>query len=129
MVVSFLTAILIITACEKQNTGDVGLLEGKISIGPICPVETDPPQQGCLPTEETFKAYPVSVWTSEGHRKVTLLNPALDGTFSVKLTPGSYMVILEKEQNKIVTSNLPVIVTIHTAEKTVLNIDIDTGIR
>jgi hypothetical protein len=125
----FMAGLLFISGCEKQMTGETGFLEGKISIGPICPVETDPPQPGCLPTAETYKAYPVSVWTSEGNKKIALLNPALDGSYSAELLPGSYMVILETGQNKIGSSNLPVIVTIKSFDKTILNIDIDTGIR
>ena len=125
----FLGGLLFISGCEKLIDYETGFLEGKISIGPICPVETDPPDPGCLPTAETYKAYPVSVRTLEGNRKVTQLNPALDGSFTAGLLPGSYMVILETGQNKIGSSNLPVIVTINSQNKTILNIDIDTGIR
>lgn len=127
--IAFLTGLLFISGCDKQITQEVGFLEGVISIGPICPVETDPPDPGCLPTAETYKAYPVSVWTSNGRRKVTQINPSLDGSFRTELAPGTYLVILEKEQNKIGSSNLPVEIFVISQNKTLLNIDIDTGIR
>lgn len=127
--IAFLTGLHLISGCYKQMTQEDGFLEGLISIGPICPVETDPPDPGCLPTAETYKAYPVSVWTSDARRKIVQINPALNGSYRTKLAPGNYLVILEKKQNNIGSSNLPAEISIISKEKTLLNIDIDTGIR
>ena len=110
-------------------TLEPGYLEGVISIGPICPVERVPPDPACLPTAETYKAYPVSVFSSDGRRKILQLNPSLDGSFITELAPGNYLVVLDKAQNYIGGSNLPVEVSISTQDKTLLNINIDTGIR
>jgi hypothetical protein len=123
------TGLFFISGCEMQQSGETGLLEGVISIGPICPVETDPPDPHCLQTAKTYKAYPVGVWTSDGTRKITLINPALDGSYRTELAPGDYLVILESGQNTIAKSNLPVGVSIISHDKTILNIVIDTGIR
>ncbi len=120
---------LIISGCESQINQEDGFLEGVISIGPICPVETDPPDPGCLPTAETYKAYPVSVWTPNGRRKITQIYPELDGSYKTELAPGNYLVKLGTANNGIGSSNLPAKVTITSQNKTVLNIDIDTGIR
>ena len=125
----FLAGLMFILSCEKQTANNTGFLGGKITIGPICPVEKIPPDPACLPTAETYKAYPVSVWTSDGVRKILQLNPALDGSFKSELVPGSYLVILEKIQNRIGNSNLPVEVSIVSQDITILNINIDTGIR
>ena len=57
------------------------------------------------------------------------LSPSLDGSFITELAPGNYLVVLEKAQNYIGGSNLPVEVSISTQDKTLLNINIDTGIR
>jgi hypothetical protein len=92
-------------------------------------VETVPPDPACLPTAETYKAYPVRVFTSDGKIKISQLNPSLDGSFISELPPGSYLVVLEKAQNNIGGSNLPVEVTINSQVTTMLNINIDTGIR
>jgi len=126
---TLLTGLLFNWGCDKLSTQDEGILEGKISIGPICPVETDPPDPGCLPTVETFKAYPVSVWTSDGRRKITLLKPSLDGFYKTDLESGKYLIILETGGNNIGSSNLPVEITIISGDVITLNIDIDTGIR
>jgi hypothetical protein len=115
--------------CEKLTYQEAGFLEGVISIGPLCPVETDPPVTGCEPTAETYKAYPVSIWTSDGRRKITGINPALDGSYIIELSPGNYLVKLGTTGNGVGGSNLPAEVTITSQNNTVLNIDIDTGIR
>ena len=117
------------TGCDRKKSLKVGFLEGTISIGPICPVETIPPDPACQPTAETYKAYPVSIYTSDGKTKIALLQPSLDGSFSRELPPGNYLVVLEKAQNNIGGSNLPAEVSITSLDKTLLNINIDTGIR
>jgi hypothetical protein len=127
--VVFLFGLFLISACDKQFTQEAGFLEGIISIGPLCPVEKDPPDPNCLPTYETYKAYPVTIKTSNGRRKIAQVNPALDGSYKIELNPGKYLVILETEQNRIGSSNLPVGITIISNNNTLLNIDIDTGIR
>jgi len=126
---AFLVCFTYISSCDKQNAREAGYLEGKISIGPLCPVETDPPQPGCLPTAETYKAYPVSIWTSNGKRKIGQISPVLDGTYRIELFPGNYLIKLEREQYGIGRSNLPVEVSIIPQHETMLDIDIDTGIR
>jgi len=54
---------------------------------------------------------------------------SLDGSFSTALAPGNYKVLLDNEQNRIGSSNLPEEITIISNETTLLNIHIDTGIR
>jgi len=125
----FLLSLFLISGCEKQFTQEAGFLEGIISIGPLCPVEKDPPDPDCLPTLETYKAFPVTIWTSNGRRKITQVNPALNGSYKIELNPGRYLIILETGQNRIGSSNLPAEVVIVSQAKTTLNIDIDTGIR
>jgi hypothetical protein len=120
---------LFVLGCDIQNYQGTGSLEGVISIGPICPVETDPPQPGCLPTAETYKAYPVSIWTSNGRKKITQINPALDGTYRAELVSGDYLIILDNGQIGPGNSNLPAEVSIEPEKETILNINIDTGIR
>ena len=125
----FLSGIVVISGCGSKKTLVAGILEGTISIGPICPVETIPPDPACLPTAETYKAYPVSVFTSDGKTKVAQLMPSLDGAYTSELPQGDYLIVLEKAKNNIGGSNLPVMVSITAQDKTLLNINIDTGIR
>lgn len=125
----FLTGLLFISGCDKQIFQGTGYLEGVISIGPICPVETVPPDPACLPTAETYKAYPVTIWTANGRKKITQIYPALDGSYKTELSAGEYLVILGTGSNFVSTSNLPAEVEITPQNNTVLNISIDTGIR
>jgi hypothetical protein len=125
----FLTGLILMSACDKEKGLNPGWLEGTISIGPICPVEKIPPDPACMPTAETYKAYPVTVFTSDREIKITQLNPSLDGTFSTELPPGNYQVVLETPNKYVGGSNLPVAVSIVSQEKTMLSINIDTGIR
>ena len=126
---ALLAVLIYILGCDKQENQENGFLEGTVSIGPLCPVETDPPSPGCLPTAETYKAYPVSVWAADGSIKVAAIDPALDGSFKIELMPGNYRIILEKQQNGVGGSNLPQEVTINPSGKTSVNVEIDTGIR
>ena len=129
----FFVIIFIITVlssgCNKLAESDPGFLEGKISIGPLCPVEHDPPDTACLPTAETYKAYPVGIWTSKGNTLITIITPALDGSFKMELEPGFYTIRLEKNLYSIGSSNLPAEVSINSGKETLLDISIDTGIR
>jgi hypothetical protein len=127
-VLAVMSVLFTFSTCGDNMSDDNGLLEGTITIGPICPVETDPPSSDCLPTAETYKAYPVSIWTSDESRKVARIDPALDGSFGVVLVPGVYLVRLDKDY-AVGISNLPLMVVISPLEKTVISISIDTGIR
>jgi hypothetical protein len=125
----FLAGLLTFSGCDKQAEPENGFLKGTISIGPLCPVEKDPPDPACLPTAETYKAYPVYVCTPDDSKKIALISPSLDGSFETELAPGKYLVILDKVQINIGSSNLPQEVTINSFETTVISIEIDTGIR
>jgi len=124
----FLAGILVVSGCGNDSVTENGFLEGTVSIGPLCPVETDPPAPGCLPMAETYKAYPVYVCTPNDSKKIVLISPELDGSFKIELAPGKYLVILDKEQ-RIGSSNLPQEVTVKSMETTVISVEIDTGIR
>jgi hypothetical protein len=114
--------------CENANYQENGTIKGNISIGPICPVEKDPPDPACLPTAETYKAYPVFIRLLNGSVK-TFISPATDGSFSMGLPAGRYYITLEKQQNGIGSSNLPMEIIVNPGLETDLDIHIDTGIR
>jgi hypothetical protein len=131
LAITFLIGIFIIASCEtlQYYSGENGYLEGTISIGPICPVQTVPPEPACLPTAETYKSYPVNIWTADGKKKIKQINPALNGSYRTELTPGNYLVVLDRGAGNFGGSNLPLNVSIIAKKYTILNIDIDTGIR
>lgn len=104
-----------------------GFLQGKVTIGPLCPVERVPSDPKCQPTEETYKAWPIVVYASGKKTKITQIEPNLDGTYKLELPVGNYVVDLEKQHT--FNNNLPATVIIKRGGVTTLNIDIDTGIR
>jgi hypothetical protein len=129
----FFTGIFLISECSlnqlnPESTG-VGILSGTINIGPLCPVETVPPDPGCLPTPATYRAYPVGIWTVDGKQLQATISPNVDGSFNLQLPQGRYMIERINAQSGVGGSNLPVIVSILTDNTTVLYITIDTGIR
>jgi hypothetical protein len=131
--IKVLFPVLLLTtlfSCAEQNGyGIAGVLKGKISIGPLCPVETTPPQPGCTPTAETYKAWAIAVWKLNKTTKVTTLSPTLDGNYRISLPSGKYIVDFDSSVTYRFGSNLPTQITILPNDTTVLDITIDTGIR
>ena len=123
-----LLVLISLSNCDKQAIEENGTFSGKIKIGPICPVETIPPDPGCLPTAETYKSYPVYINSSYGFQKI-LINPKPDGSFSMDLSPGDYFLTMGKELNGPEHCNLPLVFTIYPSKTTLIDIEIDTGIR
>ena len=128
---SVFVVVTLILSCTKQSmvTGN-GVLKGKISIGPICPVETIPPQPGCLPTRDDYNYYATAVWASDKKNKVTTIVPNLDGTYQIDLPAGDYVLdYATARTNGVGGSNLPTAFSIADKDTLTLNVSIDTGIR
>ena len=120
--------VLLNWSCDQQTQiFENGLLEGKVTIGPLCPVETIPPDPAFQPTQETYNSWPIVVWTSDKKTKVARIEPELDGNYLINLPEGNYLVDLDKQH--MFGKNLPAIIVIEPNETSLLNIDIDTGIR
>lgn len=111
-------------ACPEVKTG---VLRGKVTIGPLCPVERMPPDPNCQPTEATYRAWQIAVYTLDKKTKITQIEPNLDGSYQIGLPAGKYLIDFEQEQA--FGRSLPTTVIIKKDETKVLNIDIDTGIR
>lgn len=110
--------------CPEVKTG---ILEGRITIGPLCPVERIPPDPNCQPTEATYKAWQIAVYTLDKKTKIVQIEPDLDGSYQIELPVGNYLVDFEEEH--MFGRSLPTSVVIEKEQTKVLNIDIDTGIR
>jgi len=131
LMLSVIVVVTLISSCTKQSivTGN-GVLKGKISIGPICPVETIPPQPQCLPTRDTYNNYATAVWTSDKKNILITIIPNLDGTYLVDLPAGDYVLDYATARSLGVGgSNLPSAFTIADKDTLTLNVSIDTGIR
>lgn len=125
--------VILISGCIQQPTDKLikkGFLEGKVTIGPLCPVERFPPDPRCQPTEETYKSWPIAVWTADKKTKVAQIVPDLDGTYKLELPAGNYIVSLEKQVPfGLGAGNLPANIAITSEKTAILNIGIETGIR
>lgn len=131
LLIGIIATIIFVSGCQQQNQiSEKGFLEGKITIGPGCPVERLPPDPKCQPTEETYKARPIAVYTLDKKAKIIQIEPKIGGTYKTELPIGNYIVDLEKQQPfGIGSNNLPATIVINSGEITKLDIDIDTGIR
>jgi hypothetical protein len=102
-----------------------GTLNGKVSIGPLCPVEP------CtIPHDRLVAAYaarPITISTPDGI-VVTTVTADPESGYTVALKQGTYIVTLPK-QGIGGSPDLPATVTIRSGETVVLDISIDTGIR
>jgi len=125
LLIGLVVFILILSGCT-QNVG-YGTLDGTITIGPLCPVEKNPPDPACKPTLETYASWPISVWAPDG-TQIAQISPALNGSYSLKLTTGNYIIDLDNPA-RLGQINLPKNITISANATTIYDITIDTGIR
>ncbi len=111
---------------DTSKTISQGTLWGKVSIGPICPVEVlDNP---CEVPSEVYTSRSFLVYV-KGDQKVLMEVPfRADGTFEASLPAGTYTLALKP--NGIDSSHdLPKDIIIKLGEKTLISFSIDTGIR
>lgn len=109
---------------ETQN----GKIIGHISIGPICPVETNPPQPQCQPTIETYKAFPLTLFRNDGYPvKVATIIGDSNGYYELVLEPGKY--VIQHEGTSGIGGMQPASFTVEKGKTLTLDLSIDTGIR
>lgn len=112
------------TSAPAQSTGK---LTGRVTIGPLRPVERiGEPTPTISP--EVFAARSINVFAADGTTLVTNVKINPDGTYSVILPPGNYVVNIARTGIDR-ARNLPKPVTIVSGATVELDIDIDTGIR
>jgi len=109
-------------ACGGAS-GPTGLLEGKVTLGPITPVE----QVGGGPNTRPYEAT-VDVATPEGD-VVATVESGSDGTFSVRLAAGSYRLVPRAPQGRPLPYAAPFDATVVAGQTTTVEIAYDSGIR
>ena len=117
-------------ACpDEEADGEKGVLEGVMTIGPICPVEqVDNP---CKPTPKMYAAQKIYISKSRiamGMPSV-IITPNKDGNFSVSLPVGTYDVDMVRYPEIGGISGVPTTVNIENGKTVHIVIDVDTGIR
>jgi hypothetical protein len=116
---------LLLAGCNG-GTVEMGTLEGRVTIGPLRPVER-PGEKRPIPPE-VYEARKVMVYDKKGSKLVKKVDLGQDGYYSVELKPGIYTVDI----NRIgidSSSDVPKKIEIRPGETVKLDIDIDTGIR
>ncbi|MEK7556015.1 MAG: Gmad2 immunoglobulin-like domain-containing protein [Patescibacteria group bacterium] len=110
----------------KSEGRGTGILQGTMTIGPVCPVQRiDEP---CDPTPEMFAARKVFVYLTDRETLVATLVPDGKGKFSTTLPEGDYWVDMA-HQGIGGTSGLPIQIHVTANTPVTLTIDVDTGIR
>jgi hypothetical protein len=102
-----------------------GVLEGKVSIGPITPVQQSTP----VPTPpEVYAARKVLVYDSEHNKLLYIVSLDDNGNYHILLKPGTY--VIDINHAGIDRSfDVPKTIEIEPGITVVLNISIDTGLR
>ena len=128
LAVSIIISSGLITGCiQKENIQkEKGILEGHVSIGPLCPVEP------CNITSENlrkvYEATKIFIYSEDRKSLIKEISLNSTGNYKVELDPGMY--VLDTEHIGIGGSkDLPKNIRIETGKTTILDIDIDTGIR
>jgi hypothetical protein len=77
--------LLFLGACSSQNPSDTtAIITGRLVAGPVCPVETDPPDPACAPS--VVPDTEIVVVTPDGVE--IRARSGQDGTFRIAVPPG-----------------------------------------
>lgn len=123
--------LVILIACSSQTiTPDMGSLDLKVTIGPLCPVE--PCNRTADEIRKVYEAYAFTVKDTKTGKIVLEKNLTYNGTNGVlkstDVLVGEYE--LDVTPSSIFTKrNFPQTFIIEKGKTTQLNISIDTGIR
>jgi hypothetical protein len=125
----FCSCTLILAACstEQNLTEELGSLVGKVTVGPLTPVERLDATPAPIPPE-VYTSRALNIFTPDGKKQIVRRAFNADGTYQIDLPPGDYLVDIEHHGIDS-ASGMPVLITIHNGEKLILDINIDTGIR
>jgi hypothetical protein len=110
------------TGNREPNSG----ISGRVVAGPTCPVETVPPQPRCAPRPlaATLRI------RRAGGRSSTTIRTRADGSFSLRLVPGNYVLRpLPRAGSAYPRPPAPLRVQVHAGRFTSVTISYDTGIR
>jgi hypothetical protein len=121
-----LILISTITACSPRPR-QMGTLQGQVTIGPLVPV-VGPGMEEPTPGPEVFADRKVVIYDAKGKRELEQVDIQGGGSYRVDLEVGRYLVDINHlgiDHAK----GLPATIEIHADEITILDIDIDTGIR
>ena len=118
------TTDVLLMVTTKPETSAMGTIRGTVSVSPICPVErVDTP---CVTPPEVYTSRKIVVYNSSGTSKIQETALQGDGSYSLELNPGDYLL-------QIVPAGIGAgekkSVTIKTNTTKTIDFAIDSGIR
>ena len=122
----FLAGFILLSACAAVPQA-TGTLTGQVTIGPLVPVMREgeiPP----TPAPEVYAARQIVIYKTNGTTEVARAEINPQGVYEVELAVGTYVVDINHSGIDS-AAGLPATVEIREGDTTVLNVDIDTGIR
>jgi hypothetical protein len=125
VILLFAIVAFFISGCSSAGL-ETGILQGKVTIGPISPVER-PGETPTIPCE-VYEARKIMVYDERGNKLIQQIDIDCDGRYITELKPGIYTIDI----NRIGidhSSDVPQKVEIKSSITVRLDIDIDTGIR
>jgi hypothetical protein len=134
-------SLILVTVCASSRAELVleekGNLQGKVTIGPLCPVE--PCNLSSEQMSKIYEARKVIVYERRTKIKIAKVDLNVDGEYSIALRPGTYIVDvtdskgnelpLEKPRLGVGNVRSPREIEIRAGEKLAIHFHIDTGIR
>lgn len=115
-------AIAVIALMQATQEREQGTISGKVTIGPLCPVEPCPD-----PSPGIYASRQLVLQPRSGGPTYVQLNS--DGSFLATVDDGTYAVSLTNCTFLGCKYSLPKTITVKPNEITVIDINIDTGIR
>ncbi len=119
----FASTLLLLTACIGSKQAASGI-EGTVIIGPSQPETSRSSSEAGKPFETT-----ILIKDSTTERQVAVVQAATDGTFSIALPPGEYIVEPESPRPFVPPFAEAQTVTVHEGQITTITIVYDSGIR
>lgn len=119
-------AVIMLIHLKQIEKTQKGFLEGKVTIGPLCPVEPCNLTQEKI--DEIFGARKLVVYTSDKSSIVTVISLDHKGEYRVALNPGKYIIDINRISIDS-SDDVPKEILIEPGKTIRLDIQIDTGIR
>jgi len=114
-------------SCAPAAPQPTGILQGHVTIGPLVPVQRvgipDP-----TPAPEVYAARQMVIFSADGRNEIARADISPQGNYSIELPAGDYTVDINRLGIDF-AAGFPATVNIHPDQTTVLDVDIDTGIR
>jgi hypothetical protein len=122
----FISFLVALSACSPAPK-ETGILEGRVTIGPLVPVVREGEPEP-TPAPEVYAAREIVIFNQNGKTEVVHITIEPDGTYQAELPVGIYVVDINHGGIDR-AEGLPQEISIKPDSVTRLDIDIDTGIR